>query len=365
MTPTRVALVGCGFIGVVHSFALKAVIRGGLVDARVVAACDRDRSRAEAVAGAHEGARATADVTEAIEAADAVWICTPTATHLELVEAAASQGVAIYCEKPLATDLPGAERLAAAAAGVPNQVGLVLRSAAPFATLAALLTPSGVTGARSDPAVAPLGRPMAAILRDDQFFPIQGMYGSTWRSDVAVAGGGTLIEHSIHDLDVLAWLLGPAVRVTARTANYAGHPGVEDVAAVTLTHASGATSTLTSVWHGLLSRPSTRRLEVFCQEGLAVLDNEDAGPVRVEHPEGVSELGLPPEVLAFAARLGVDEALRLPLLAYARADHAFLTALQKGTAPAPDLGVGLAAHRVADAAYRSAARDGEPVDLTG
>ena len=48
------------------------------------------------------------------------------------------------------------------------------------------------------------GRPLAVVFRDDQYFPIQGQYGSTWRTDVAVAGGGTLIEHSIHDLDVCA-----------------------------------------------------------------------------------------------------------------------------------------------------------------
>ena len=53
------------------------------------------------------------------------------------------------------------------------------------------------------------GKPMALVLRDDQYFPIQGMYGSTWRSDVDKAGGGTLIEHSIHDLDVINWVLGP------------------------------------------------------------------------------------------------------------------------------------------------------------
>ena len=69
------------------------------------------------------------------------------------------------------------------------------------------------------------GRPLATVLRDDQYFPIQGFYGSTWRKDVAHAGGGTLIEHSIHDIDVLHWLLGDPVSVSARTASRFGHPG--------------------------------------------------------------------------------------------------------------------------------------------
>src|SRR3712207_8553561 len=55
-----------------------------------------------------------------------------------------------------------------------------------------------------------------SVFRDDQFFPNQGHYASTWRADVEVAGGGTLLEHSIHDLDVLRWLLGDAERVRDR-----------------------------------------------------------------------------------------------------------------------------------------------------
>ena len=122
-------------------------------------------------------------------------------------------------------------------------------------------------------------------MRDDQYFPIGGMYGSDWRADVSIAGGGTLLEHSIHDLDLLAWMLGPVVSVVARTQNHAGHPGIEDVAAVTLEHSSGAISTLLSVWHGIKTRPSTRRLEVFFERGHAVLENEQVGPVMVEQAE--------------------------------------------------------------------------------
>lgn len=364
-------VVGCGFIGTVHSFALKALTAGGLVDATVVSACDRDRGRAERTAAAHPGARATTDLHDALGGLDAVWICTPTAGHLEVAEAAAAAGVAVYCEKPLGPDLDGARRLvdAVAASQVAHQVGLVLRAALPVAALCQLTGAAGAEPHRG-PGPAParpegitLGRPLAAALRDDQYFPVQGMYGSTWRSEVAVAGGGTLLEHSIHDLDLLAWALGPVASVTARTANHAGHPGIEDVAAVTLVHASGATSSLLSVWHGLLSRPSTRRIEVFFETGLATVTDEDAGPVSVEHPGGTVELGLGPEVDAYLGRLALPEPLRRPLLTYALADHAFLDALAHGRPPWPGLDVALDAHRVADACYRSAAEGGAAVTL--
>src|SRR4029077_11918539 len=101
---------------------------------------------------------------------------------------------------------------------------------------------------------------------DDQFFPNQGQYASTWRADPEIAGGGALIEHSIHDIDVLRWLLGDPSGVSCRTASFFGYAGIEDLATVTFFFDDGKTADLLSIWHQVLTRPSTRRLEVFCEE---------------------------------------------------------------------------------------------------
>jgi predicted dehydrogenase len=198
------------------------------------------------------------------------------------------------------------------------------------------------------------------VLRDDQYFPIGGMYGSDWRADVSIAGGGTLLEHSIHDLDLLAWMLGPVVSVIARTKNHAGHHGIEDVAAVTLEHSNGALSTLLSVWHGIETRPSTRRLEVFFERAHAVLEDEQVGPVMVQQADQNTEIGLPRSAVEVMNRLAVPNELRTHLLAYASADLEFLHSVQRGQPPSPDIGVALEAHRIVDAAYRSAEVGGEP-----
>jgi predicted dehydrogenase len=350
---TRVAIIGCGFIGAIHSRSLKGLIGGGLVDAEVVAVADADIDRARPFARAHRAGLATDEPEAVLEDADAVWICTPTSTHRHLVEMAAAAGLAIYCEKPLAPSLDDVLAMSAAVdeAGVPNQVGLVLRSAAPIAELQRLAT-----------AGEPVGRPMAAVLRDDQYFPNQGQYGSAWRADVAIAGGGTLIEHSIHDLDVLAWVLGPVRNLTCRTANFAGHAGIEDVAVVTMEHESGATSSLTSVWHQVLSRPSTRRIEVFCEKALLWLDDDMLGPVHAVHDTGEQEIPTPTGA-DWLDRLAVPPAWRLGLAAYAAADRSFLAAVAAGQAPDPGFDAAVAAHRVADAAYRSAALGGAPTPV--
>jgi predicted dehydrogenase len=266
------------------------------------------------------------------------------------VHAAVAAGRPVFCEKPLAPTLAECEAVAVDLRRVPHQVGLVLRHA-PVFRAAADAVRSGRYGA-----------PLAAILRDDQYFPIQGMYGSTWRGDVAKAGGGTLIEHSIHDVDVLSALFGGPEWVAARTACRFGHIGIDDVADLTLTYAGQVVATLVSVWHQVTTRPSTRRLEIFCEDAFLWTDDDYLGPLHVETSNGVEQIqaALP----SWADRLGVPDALVAAVAQYAEPALAFLDTLARDGAAArgePDVDVALAAHRVVDAAYRSAATDGAPM----
>lgn len=345
----RVGIVGCGFIGTAHSFALRGLVDAGLVDARVTHVCDHRRDQAEKAARAH-GAEVAGDALELIEAVDVVWICTPTATHVELAEKAAAAGRAVLCEKPLGRHLGEAEAVAAALERVAHRVGLVLRCAPVFRAL------------REELASGRHGRVMTAVFRDDQWFPVGGMYGSTWRSDADQAGAGTLVEHSVHDVDLLRWLLGEPVRVGGLTANFARHPGVEDLAVVHVEFETGALASLTSIWHRIATRPSTRRLEVFCEDALLWLDDDNLGPLHVETSGGhdVVECPLPEWSSAFR----VPDEYRAALALYAAPAREFLDDLASGAAPRPPVAAdALAAHRVVDAAYRSAELGGSPVSL--
>jgi predicted dehydrogenase len=296
------------------------------------------------------GAQVVGSLTALMDRCDAVWICTPTAPHREAVDAAVAAGRAIFCEKPLAPDLAGALALtgAVAEAGVPAQSGLVLRSAPVFRALRQLVR-SGE-----------LGRPMAALFRDDQYFPIQGTYGSRWRADVAQAGGGCLIEHSIHDLDILRFCFGEVAEVTGRTANFAGHVGIEDVGSVSMQFASGFTAHLTSVWHNILSRGSTRRVEIFFENGLVWLDDEFRGPLHVQTSETAEVRPCPSPAWVDALPFG-NEQIGLGVSPYVEADRAFVDAVVAGRAPEPGVDEALVAHRLVDAAYRSARQGGVPV----
>jgi predicted dehydrogenase len=249
----------------------------------------------------------------------------------------------VFVEKPLAPSLAEAEVLCAAVdtAGVVNQVGLVLRRSPAIGALVRLAT---------EPAA---GRVLAVVFRDDQFLPIQGRYASTWRADPARAGAGTLLEHSIHDLDVLAWLGGAVASVACTTRNHHGHPGIEDVAQATLAFESGGVASLTSVWHDNLARPSLRRIEVLCERRFVALEGDDwLGPVRWEDSDGTSG--------SLEGGLLETEA---PLVGPRNPADAFLLAAATGATAWPDVHTALAAHCLADACYRSAATGGAPVPL--
>jgi UDP-N-acetyl-2-amino-2-deoxyglucuronate dehydrogenase len=342
----RIGIVGCGHIATVHSYALRRLSDAGLVDARVTATFDCDRERAATIAGHHD-AEAMPSLEALLDDVEVVWICTWTAAHLEAVEAAAGRGCAVFCEKPLAPSFSLAEQLTAELERVPHQVGLVLRHAPVFQAVAEIVQSGRY------------GRPLATVLRDDQYFPIQGMYASTWRSDPGIAGGGTLIEHSIHDVDLLRWILGDPIEVSARTACLFGHEGVDDVATLTLRYGSGSAATIVSVWHQILTRGSSRRLEVFCEEALLWTDDDHLGPLHVETSTG-EELVVPPPP-EWIDRLSLPEVLAKPLAQYAAPSKRFLDALARDGREArghPDARIALAAHALVDLAYRSAADGG-------
>jgi UDP-N-acetyl-2-amino-2-deoxyglucuronate dehydrogenase len=353
---SRVGIIGAGFIGRFHARAVHGLIRMGLGDAEYVGVCDRDEERARRFAEIAGLSLCTTDPDELISSPEVntVYVCTPTGSHRDLVLKAARAGRAVFCEKPLARDLEEARQMldAVVAAGVPHQVGLVLRHSPIFTVMKDLMADPG------------LGRPMAVVLRDDQFFPILGQYESTWRKDYEVAGGGALLEHSIHDLDLLTWLMGEVAAVMARTHNFAGHPGVEDLASVWLRFRSGAEGHLVSVWHNVLSRPSLRHIEIFWENGYFACDQDMFGELRYQTyatPDGV----LAPEEVneRYLKLVGLSGAEYMEALtSYSLEDYFFVRDLAEGRSPFPGFEVAVRAHELVDAVYRSAA-EGREVSL--
>ncbi|MEC4018176.1 Gfo/Idh/MocA family protein [Streptomyces sp. H27-D2] len=234
----RIGLIGTGRIG---SFHAEALLRHPDVTGLVVA--DADTSRAAEVASLI-GATAAPDV-EALFASpdrpgaadplglDAVVIAAATSAHAELIGLAARAGLPVFCEKPIALDLPGtiAALGEVEAAGTVLQLGFMRRFDA------------GYTAAREAVRSGRLGRlhTVRAITSDPA--PPPAAY--------LPLSGGLYRDCLVHDFDILRWVTGrEVVEVYAlgsdRGPSMFRAAGDVDTAAALLTLDDGTLATATS-----------------------------------------------------------------------------------------------------------------------
>ncbi|MFQ5831807.1 MAG: Gfo/Idh/MocA family protein [Candidatus Thorarchaeota archaeon] len=352
---TGLGLIGTGTIGRTHLNGIIALRDAGLVNVDISALCDIDEESLNSAAELFGAANTYLDYNDLIndEAVDIVYVCTPTNKHTDIVKAAARARKDIFCEKPLAHSCPQAREMFAVTkdAGVKAGSGLVLRYD-PF-----LLYAKNLIETRD------FGYPILAHIRVDQHFPIDHGYYTQWRGNHLIAGGGALIEHSIHDIDVLQWFLGDIASVYAKVGFYSKRE-VEDQASLILTHKEGAVSTLDSIWHSL-DRANERMMEFFFENGFIGITLEagkrwldfqlkDESPVRI-HAENANNALL--EVLGVHAKNMAPEAYDALTVVgterYSALSYAFIKAVQSDTDPSPDFSDAIAAHRIVDAAYES------------
>ncbi len=335
-------------IGQIHADGLRKMSEDGEVVA--VAAADPSEAARAATRRNCPFGYTTDDPRRVIEdpGVDAVMITSPTATHRELILMTLDAGKALFCEKPLAPDFAEVSELCEAVAAVTQsaQVGFHSRFH-PIVNRVRGLVESGEVGG-----------PMAYTLRDDQYWPTGGVVSghSSWRSDRKQAGGGALLEHSIHAADIVCWLFGPAARVSARTRAMFGYD-VEDVAAVTVEHASGVVGTILSVFNGVRGREE-RRFEVFFEDAAVeattdfivgaaedsfLVQRPDAAPERPDlaamREEHFALLGLPRRDFVFYTY---------------PADRHWVRCVGEAVPASPGFDDALRAHELVDAAYRSA-----------
>jgi len=354
MTPLRIGLVGAGMIGSTHSAVLQTIAQAMPGALELTAVADPDPAARERLQSLSGWTHAYADHGALLAGApvDAVFVCTPTVGHAEVVRDVAAAGRHLFCEKPLAMTLAEARDMQAAVhrAGVRAQIGLVLRFSAVYWVMRDLLGD------------ASFGAPMAAVFRDDQCFPIRGLHDTAWRADRRRTAGGTLIEHGVHDLDLLTWLFGPVARLRAWQQNRSGHDGIEDYVAVELAFASSLRAQLVTIWHDMLQRASNRRLEIFCPRAFVFSEADMSGDVRLQRGDGELErLAWPAVQARFTALLGrADDRFRdwygVP---YLLQDLSFLEALRAHRDPDPGLDAGVEAQRLAAAVYAAAEGDCE------
>lgn len=200
----KVVVVGCGDIAV--SQHLPALANDSRFE--VVAVADPEIDRAQSAADTFGVPGVFADSDAALQLKpDAAVIATPPHVTPEISGRALDAGIHVLCEKPVAVSLAAAEHLVAraAASGCVLQVGFKNR----FSPLTQELR-RRVTGGE-------LGRPLIVRIAafDEAYDPTDTLH--TERIQLFLEHGPPVVHEGAHAADLLGWLLGPPVRVTAST----------------------------------------------------------------------------------------------------------------------------------------------------
>jgi len=244
------AIVGCGFIGAQHAWAINEGQGGEL---RVT--CDVDLSRAEALA-AQYGAEATADFEAVLcrDDVDVVTICTLPVLHAEMAIKVAQAGKHVLVEKPIATTLEEADQMIAACrqGGVKLAVIHQMRFSTVNRRMKELLDAGSI------------GRPFFIDVTYRTFRP-QAYFDRNERGTGKLDGGGAFITHAIHDLDVILAFMGPVRSVMARKGVLGHVMEVEDMGMALFEFESGALGVLTT--GTCVKRHYDRTVEIHGLEG--------------------------------------------------------------------------------------------------
>eukprot|EP01035_Chromulina_nebulosa_P005635 gene5635-biopygen4768 len=176
-----------------------------------------ERARGYADAAGIAGATSSLETLLGDASIDAVYISTTNELHRDQAIAAARAGKHILCEKPLAMTLADAHAIVNAA----KQAGVVL------ATNHHLRNASSHRAMRQAIVDGKIGRPLAARVFHAVYLPphLQG-----WRLDRPDAGGGVILDITVHDADTLRFVLDddPVDAIAFSQAGGLGKQGLED-----------------------------------------------------------------------------------------------------------------------------------------
>jgi predicted dehydrogenase len=253
-------IVGLGLIAKFHARAIQ-----DLPGAELVACYSRSAEKGKAFTDEFGGqAYDQLDAMLSDPRVQVITICTPSGAHLDPTLAAVRSGKHVIVEKPLEITLSRCDEITRAA----QKAGVIVSTIFPsrFHESSQLMK-RAVEENRFGRLT--LGGAYVKWFRTQEYYD-SGAWRGTWHLD----GGGALMNQAIHSVDLLLWLMGPAVEVSAHTATLAHERiEVEDVAVATIKFANGALGILeatTAAYPGEL-----KRIEISGSRGTAVLREED------------------------------------------------------------------------------------------
>ena len=272
----RWGLIGASTIA--RQFMIGAIrAEGGDVAAVMSSSADRAAAYAR-----ENGIPAALSSLDAILAADidAVYISTTNELHLEQALAAARAGKHVLCEKPLALNSADAREIVAACrqAGVVMGTNHHLRNAGAHRVM------------REAIQAGKIGKPIAARVFHSVYLP-ENLQG--WRIAKPEAGGGVVLDITVHDADTLRFVLADdPVEVAAFTQSTGmASGGLEDGAMCIWRFRSGV---IAQSHEGFTTRFAGTGFEVHGNEGSLVardvMTQKPVGSVVLRTARGEEEL---------------------------------------------------------------------------
>ena len=252
-----------GIMSVAHPHA-EAYIHNlrAIPDVEMIGLADEDEARGKDFAAQFEARRYPSYEALLAEQPDGVLVCSENAKHHPLVELAAQAGVHVLSEKPLATTLADGQAMidGCREAGVILMTAFPLRFNAPVLELKAKLE------------AGTLGRIYGLNTTNQGQIP-----NRRWFVDKALAGGGAVMDHTVHLADILRWYLSSeVVEVYAQTncIIQADTVEVETGGLLLLTFADGTFASIDCSWSKPLNYPTWGGLtmELISERGLTIID---------------------------------------------------------------------------------------------
>lgn len=276
---TRWGLIGASTIA--REWMIGAIRATG---GEVVSVMSSSAERGAAYAREHGIAKAVTDVEIMVSDSevDAVYISTTNELHRDQAIAAVRAGKHVLCEKPLALTVADAiaMRDAARNAGVVLGTNHHLRNAASHRAM------------RDAVAAGRIGKPLAARVFHAVYLPehLQG-----WRLTNPDAGGGVILDITVHDVDTLRFVLGadPLEAVALSQAGGMSQSGLEDGAMSVFRFPNGVIAQCHDAFTAKYARTG---FEVHGSEGSLiatdVMTQRPVGRVVLRNAEGETALDL-------------------------------------------------------------------------
>ncbi|HSL31182.1 MAG TPA: Gfo/Idh/MocA family oxidoreductase [Anaerolineales bacterium] len=233
-------------------------------DVELLGVADDDTQRGQQIADQNE-ARYYPSYEALLEAnPDGVIICTENNRHRPLVEMAAARGAHVLCEKPIATTLEDSRAIVDAC----DKAGVLLMTAFPMRFSAPLLE----IKARLDN--GDFGDVYCFNATNQGELPTKHR---TWFVDPELAGGGAIMDHTVHLVDIMRWFTGSEVATVYARSNrifHAGEVEVETGALEMLTFENDVFATIDASWSRPPYWPTWGGLtfELVTQRGAVIVD---------------------------------------------------------------------------------------------